>query len=243
LWERGGAAKSTSVKEFIGAVQLDSRFSAAFVHLGHFYMAQRAGDSDAEQAAYGTRGVKCYEKALKLDSREVDAAKVLARRYLAADATLDVIRVCTAVTVVARGGAMRRVVWAWKLLARLEQQRGGNDNAVLHGQSAVRADALDAECWLVLGEAYSARGSYLASLKALQRSLELDANQPHCRYAGQHLLCSTDVLQQTQMFTYAFTLSLSRYLIGRVYYALGQFIDAVQTYATFALLTCASEVL
>jgi tetratricopeptide (TPR) repeat protein len=71
----------------------------------------------------------------------------------------------------------------------------------VHGQSAVRAAPRDAECWRVLGEAYAARGSYIASLRAFERSLELLPGQPMCRYS-----------------------------MGRVYQALGQHVEAISAF-------------
>lgn len=174
LWNQGGDAKGQSVKAFILAVQHDPYNSHAFAYLGHFYRAQ-GGKSMA-------RAMKCYEKCIRLSPLEFEAGRQLTRMH-AADGDLPaVLRVCLAVTQAAKGSNMVKAAWAWKGMARAQKALGKIDDAVVSSQTAIRAAPHDAECWLLLGEAYSARGSYLAALKALEKSTEINPEQPYCIY-------------------------------------------------------------
>ena len=175
LWKQeGGDAKGQSVKSFIMAVQHDPYNSHAFAYLGHFYRAQ-GGKAMA-------RAMKCYEKCIGLSPLEFEAGQQLTQMHAAEGDLPDVLRVCVAVTQAAKGSNMVKAAWAWKGMARAQKGLGKIDDAVVSSQTAIRAAPHDAECWLLLGEAYSARGSYLAALKALEKSMEIDPEQPYCIY-------------------------------------------------------------
>lgn len=174
LWEQSNTdthARAQSLKSFIVAVQKDPYNSQAFAYLGHFY---RVTGKSHERA------IKCYEKCVSLSPLEFDAAQYLTKMHAANGNDIAILRVCKLITDVARGSNMVKASWAWKEMAKAQQRLGNVDDAVVSSQTAVWAAPRDPSCWLLLGESYACRGSFLAALKAFEKSIEIDPEQPYC---------------------------------------------------------------
>lgn len=172
IWENGSDDKGNSIKSFILAVKCDSYNSHAFEYLGHYYAETKAT----------ARAVKCYEKCISLSPSSFGAAEALVAIYSKSEDWPNVHRVSSLVTSIAAGSQLSKVTWAWKALARVQQRMDKLDEAVFSSQTAIRTAPEDADCWLMLGESYLKRGSYLAASKALEKSMEYDADNLYCIY-------------------------------------------------------------
>jgi predicted Zn-dependent protease len=155
--------------------------------LGEYY---RLVAADAKNAR------RCYEKALALDCTDAVAGVALADLYL--DDGLEARAIA-----LYREASVRsaRAHWAWRRLgvhhlagAQSAANRGDaaalSERALHCFQTALRVDARDALCWQSLAESYRCLGKYMASIKAFERALALDASLHYCRYrlAGVRLL-------------------------------------------------------
>lgn len=155
LWSQGGASRRDSLKVFIRTAQLDAHCHAAFTYLGHHYAA-------GGKKTVG-RAIKCYEKAVALEPLNSDAGECLFGLYANAGRTDDVVTLCKRATEAAFGYHVQEMKWAWLGLGRALLLKGSNAAAVEALQSAARVASADPQVWLVLGNGYQARGSYVRS--------------------------------------------------------------------------------
>ena len=165
LWSQGGSKRKESLKIFIKTCKLDPGCNLAFTYLGHHY---------ASTASTAERAMRCYEKAVLLEPLDSEAGEALFQFYANADKPDKVVKLCQRVTDAAFGPFMRLVKWAWLGLGRALLSQGKVGLAVDACQAAARAAPENPDAWQVLGDAYQARGSYVAAVNAYGKVIELD---------------------------------------------------------------------
>ena len=165
LWCQGGLKRRESLKVFIKTCKLDPGCSLAFTYLGHHYAVKKATLE---------RATRCYEKAILLEPLESEAGETLFKIYANAGKVDEVVKLCQRVTDAAFGPFMRVVKWAWLGLGRALLSQNKVGPAVDACQAAARAAPDDPHAWQVLGDAYQARGSYIAAINAYGKVIELD---------------------------------------------------------------------
>ena len=188
-WELGGDyknEKSFCHANLIQAIKLDPSYSPSFTFLGDFYRIQ---ENDL------IRATKCYSKAIAINFKDQDAIRSLSSIWISQGKETESIQLLKQfVEVVPRSG------WAWKQLGILSLDKEPSAS-ISYFQSALRILPSDATTWLCLGEAYSKEGKYVAALKALERSNDMD---PSCKSAS--------------------------YIKGHVHFVLGNYVESLEAY-------------
>ena len=115
---------------------------------------------------------KCYQKCLQLSgSNNVEAAISLSDILRRVGRHQENLSLLSRVTREAggRGGC----TWAWLRLGVHHLATDQPGLAVTSLQSALRSSPDNVTCWEALGDAYMARGSYVAARKAFEKVLTL----------------------------------------------------------------------
>ncbi len=150
-----------------------------FLFLGHIYR----DTGDLEKAR------KCYRKCYQIDPGCTDAARELSdilRKLGAVDANLSLLRSITSVGSLAPSS----VTWAHLRLGVLHLSNGEPTSAIVSLQSAIRGGAEgDVAAWESLADAYRARGSHTAAMKAYEKVLKMkpDSVYAELQIAGSKL--------------------------------------------------------
>ncbi|XP_052248166.1 tetratricopeptide repeat protein 37-like isoform X1 [Dreissena polymorpha] len=161
LWKMG-TAREYSFTLLLKAAKLSPETSEAFLYLGHYY-GQEGGDR--------IRARKCYQKAFDLDPSSEVAGEKLCDFLTEIGEDEKCHQILLQFTSSCPPG---RGKWAWLRLGLHQMKHDDPSVAIVSLQSALRADSKDVHVWECLGEAYMARGSYTAALKAFIRATELD---------------------------------------------------------------------
>jgi len=180
-------------ESLLKAARLDSYDSQIFLYLGHYYMNSGLTDKN--------RGQRCYQKAFDLNMECEEAGQALIDVLLENEEKDLAINILLSITKRASAGSAK---WAWLRLG-LQQVQDNPSAAITSLQGALRADAKDKQVWECLGEAYLARGSYTAAMKAFSRAGEL---------------CSEDDLE----FIYP------AFQLASIQQAVGSHVEAVQSF-------------
>ena len=152
--------RQESLGLFLRAAKLHSTHWLPFLYLGKHYHHQQEDE----------RARKCYQKSLQLsDNNNAEAATALSDILRRQGRHQENLQLLTQVVRGVRGGA----TWAWLRLGvhYLSVEEPGP--AVTSLQSALRSDPEHVVCWEALGDAYVARGSYVAARKAFEKVLTL----------------------------------------------------------------------
>ncbi|XP_053375489.1 tetratricopeptide repeat protein 37-like [Mercenaria mercenaria] len=152
------------------AAKQDPYNSETFLYLGHYY-SQEAEDS--------SRSRKCYQKAFDLDPHNDSAGEALCDILNQQGEEEQAYAILSNVTKKASAGCAK---WAWLRLGLYQVKHEDPSIAIASFQSALRADPKDNHVWECLGEAYLARGSFTASLKAFTRASELNPDSMYCLF-------------------------------------------------------------
>ena len=173
LWRLGGIKRQGSLKVFLRAAKLDPGNSTPFTYLGHHYMGS---------AKTAERALRCYEKAVELEPLDTEAGEALYKMYVARKQDASVLTLCKTVTQAAFGVHVGKIKWAWLGLGRSLLAAGKLSEAVDSCQMAIRAGQDDVRAWQLLGEAYQARGAYVAALNAYKKCVDLDPRRTYAHY-------------------------------------------------------------
>lgn len=152
------------------AAKQDPCNSETFLYLGHYY--HHVGGDDS-------RARKCYQKAYDLDPTNEEAGEALCDLLNQQGDEEQAHAMLLNVTDRASAGCAK---WAWLRLGLYQVKHEDPSVAIASFQSALRADPKDNHVWECLGEAYLARGSYTASLKAFTRASELNQDSMYCLF-------------------------------------------------------------
>ncbi|XP_060595460.1 tetratricopeptide repeat protein 37-like [Ruditapes philippinarum] len=152
------------------AAKQDPYNCETFLYLGHYY-SQQADDS--------SRSRKCYQKAFDLDPNSDEAGEALCDILNQQGEEEQAHTILTNLTTRASAGCAK---WAWLRLGLYQVKHEDPSIAIASFQSALRADPKDNHVWECLGEAYLARGSFTASLKAFTRASELCPDSMYCLF-------------------------------------------------------------
>jgi superkiller protein 3 len=161
-WEMDGiyrTDKQYTLHTLIQAVKLDTSLSDGFTLLGHYY---RMVEGDQ------VRAIKCYQKALSLNTQDLEAADHVSSymlKHQQKDEAKALLERLTAMGV--------RAAWVWKRLGSLALASGQLPEATSYLQRALRTSQ-DAGAWELLADAYAQQGRYMAAIKAYARASELD---------------------------------------------------------------------
>ena len=165
--------KEESFGLFLRSAKLNSSHWLPFFYLGRQYEEQ-GSEAALEKAR------KCYQKCVQVSgSSNVEAAIALSDILRAQGRHQDNLQLLSRVTREAgtRGGA----AWAWLRLGvhHLAAEQPGL--AVTALQNALRSDSDNAVCWEALGDAYMARGSYVAARKAFEKVVSVSSESSYSR--------------------------------------------------------------
>ena len=171
--------RSRSVGYLLSAIKVNRDLAKAYVYLASFYAAQ-AGSSSLERA------IRCLEKAFQLEPQRLETRERLFDLYVANADTKSALKL---LEVVIRTRTDCRWAWVKKGSLHLKRvQQGCQDQekeatlSISALQNALRVDNADPICWETLGDAYLARGSYTAAMKAFQKASELQPSSVYAKY-------------------------------------------------------------
>jgi superkiller protein 3 len=116
-----------------------------------------------------TRAIKCYTKALAINPTSELSAKSLVSIWIKQNILHQATTLLKSFT-----AAVPRAAWAWRQLGILSLSKRRGSEAIPQLQASLRINVKDSTAWASLGEAYTLEGKYMAALKALDRSLELE---------------------------------------------------------------------
>ncbi|KAI7868094.1 hypothetical protein BDF14DRAFT_1912212 [Spinellus fusiger] len=170
-WNMGDSYRqnqSYAYKYFIQAVKIDPQFSAGFAYLGHYY---RTIQQDH------VRAKKCYEKAYMLDPLDAEITLPLSDYYVQDNNHEKAESVFRQIT-----NLLPKTGWAWRRLGYTSMKNDAYSEAITCFQKALRTNANDVQCWEGLAEAYAHEGRYVASLRAFERTTDLDPLSVHAHY-------------------------------------------------------------
>ena len=171
LHEQGRTDESFGL--FLKAAKLKPSHWLPFFHLGKQY------ESQGTEAALD-KARKCYQKCLQLSGgNNVEAATSLSDILRGQGRHEDNLALLTRVTQEAgtRGGA----VWAWLRLGVHHLAVDEPARGVTALQNALRSEPDNIVCWEALGDAYMARGSYVAARKAFEKVLSMSNESLYSR--------------------------------------------------------------
>ena len=171
LHEQGREDESFGL--FLKAAKLKPSHWLPFFHLGKQYEGQ-----GTEAALDKAR--KCYQKCLQLSGdNNVEAATSLSDILRGQGRHEDNLALLTRVTQEAgtRGGA----AWAWLRLGVHHLAVDEPARGVTALQNALRSEPENIICWEALGDAYMARGSYVAARKAFEKVLSMSNESLYSR--------------------------------------------------------------
>eukprot|EP00056_Hartaetosiga_gracilis_P008711 m.125206 g.125206 ORF g.125206 m.125206 type:complete len:1588 (+) comp12976_c0_seq1:134-4897(+) len=157
-----------ALNEFLLCLKISDGHALAFCQVGHVY-----SNTNKKKA------IKCFQKALSLDPGLDEAARTLWLLYIEINMKTEADALIRAL---AQKKGSESLVWVWMQKGMLHLESGDGGNAVISFQTALKRSSDDASVWLLLGEAYQLRGSYVSSLHALKNCLDLDPTQSHAKY-------------------------------------------------------------
>jgi len=170
-WENDN--KEQSLGYFLKAAKLEPGSWVPFVYLGHHYKSL-----NTPQGLDKAR--KCYQKCLQINPHEVEAGKGLSDIYRQTGKLQENLSFLSEVT----GRSMAasgRCTWAWLRLGVHHLAADQPTQAVQAFQAALRGDSGDVTCWEALADAYMARGSFNAALKAFEKVQTMKENSEYAR--------------------------------------------------------------
>ena len=171
LYEQGRADESFGL--FLNAAKLKPTHWLPFFHLGKQYESQKT-EAALEKAR------KCFQKCLQLcGNNNVEAATSLSDILRGQGRHEDNLSLLSRVTQEAgtRGGA----AWAWLRLGVHHLAVDEPARGVTALQNALRSEPENIVCWEALGDAYMARGSYVAARKAFEKVLSMSSESLYSR--------------------------------------------------------------
>ena len=171
LYEQGRADESFGL--FLKAAKLKPTHWLPFFHLGKQYESQKT-EAALEKAR------KCFQKCLQLcGNNNVEAATSLSDILRGQGRHEDNLALLSRVTQEAgtRGGA----AWAWLRLGVHHLAVDEPARGVTALQNALRSEPENIVCWEALGDAYMARGSYVAARKAFEKVLSMSSESLYSR--------------------------------------------------------------
>lgn len=182
LWH-SSSNRGKSVAIMLNVIKLNRDIAEPYLLVGTFYGEQQHNTSSLQRA------VRCLEKAFQLDPYDIRTCEKLLELYRLLD---DISSAVKLLEVVVRCNVKNRR-WAWlqkgllhlkmfqkqKHVPEKEKEAG---LAITSLQNAMAIDSNDSSGWEALGEAYIARGSYTAALKAFQRASELNPLSTYSSY-------------------------------------------------------------
>ncbi|KAG4301141.1 hypothetical protein PCK1_002451 [Pneumocystis canis] len=176
LWEQDDELKkSESYSSFITSLKYDPTYSRSFVNLGIFY---------ADALKDENRSIKCFQKAFELNAGEIDAAERLVITY-ARKKEWNLVEAIAKI-VISADKIHRRYShdfsWPQRSLGIAEMNYKRYDKAIIYFQDAIKISGNDPHSWAGLGEAYAKSGKYIAALKALNKSKNLDEDNWFVQY-------------------------------------------------------------
>ena len=170
-WEMGDEYvldKSYCHRHLVQSIKLNPHFSGSFTYLGHYYHFK---ENDDERAS------KCYSKAISINPTDSESIKMLIEIWLSS------MRIGEAQKLLEEYSVNNpRSPYSWKQLGILSLHGGQYQTAINQLQSSLRIDAMDHVCWISLGEAYLNSGKYVASLKSLNRAMEINPKSTSALY-------------------------------------------------------------
>ena len=172
LWELQQPHKS--LPEFLSAAKLNPHSWVPFLYLGHFYYKiNEKRDLD--------KSIKCYKKCLSLSPTNMDAGAMLSDIYRSQGKWEENLNFLSSITHSASGRKVQSIRnnWAYLRLGMHYLACEKFSLAIQNLQSVLRSDPSNIDAWESLSDAYAARGSYNAALKAYDKTIRLEeaANQ------------------------------------------------------------------
>jgi superkiller protein 3 len=161
-WEMGDiyrTEKEYCHSNLVEAIKMNPHFSPSFTCLGHYYLRH---ENDVDRAS------KCYSKAVAIDPSDSDAVRSIIDVWLSQNRFHESKTLLEQFTL-----SNPRSDWAWKRLGLIVME-DDPEASITSFQSSLRIQPNDANAWNALGEAYSNAGKYVAALKALDRSIQID---------------------------------------------------------------------
>lgn len=156
--------------EFLKAAKMDPLYSQTFVFLGLY---QKLLIKDI------TKALKCFEKAISLDSSNSEAGRNIGDIYLQLDQEEKALQVYLGIVSKSEVG---EAGWAWMRLGLIYLKQENADQAIVCFQRALRGEPDISHYWECLGDAYFMKGSYTSSMKAFTKSLQLDSSSMYCKH-------------------------------------------------------------
>lgn len=157
---------------FLASIQTNMNYAPAYTSLGFYY---------ADYKKDKTRARRCFHKAFELSSSEIEAAERLAKAF-ADQKEWDLVE-AVAQRVVdsgkakpAPGSKRKGYSWPYAALGTVQINKQQYSKSVVSFQAALRISPEDYHSWVGLGESYSNMGRYIASTKAFEHALTLEAN-------------------------------------------------------------------
>uniref|UniRef100_A0A2P2I5I3 Tetratricopeptide repeat protein 37-like n=1 Tax=Hirondellea gigas TaxID=1518452 RepID=A0A2P2I5I3_9CRUS len=162
---------TSSLSCLLRAAKLDATQGAAFLYLGHYY--RHAGDQ--------IKACKCYQKAYALSPVGEEEGAALSDIYRELGDHNKNFALLSAVTT----GSSSKGAWAWLRLGLHHLSQHNPQAAISALQRSLQLHHDHRQALESLGDAYLARGSYVAAQKVHERVLLLDptAVYPRCQIA------------------------------------------------------------
>lgn len=171
LWKSGRIEESLPV--FIKSAQLNPYNWISFMYLGRFYGTIA---KDLEKAR------KCYQKSFSLNPRSEEVGIALSDIYREQEKWDENEQFLTSVT-----RQSTNVPWAHLRLGIHYLSIEEPGRAIVSLQSVLRSDPSNVDAWECLADAYLARGSYTAALKAYDHTSKLmEQSKEHDSKSGLH---------------------------------------------------------
>ncbi|KAJ8488191.1 hypothetical protein ONZ45_g14045 [Pleurotus djamor] len=179
-------SRMEAYRYYISALKADPTFAPAFTSLGTYYL-------EVAEHPDSARALKCFQKAVELDAREIKAAEYLALGF-ADDNAWNLVEVVARRVIEGEGSeveipgieveddARPEVVWAWKAIGVVESNNNKYEAAIRAFHTVLRSSPEDYSSWLYLGEAYCKAGRYVAALNSFSSALKLRPGDWVCLY-------------------------------------------------------------
>ena len=159
-----------SLPEFLFSAKLNPHSWIPFLHLGHFYY-------KVDEKRDLEKSIKCYKKCLSLNPTNSDAGAMLSDIYRSQGKWEENLNFLTSITQsnLAAGKLLStRNTWAFLRLGMHYLACENYPLAIQNLQSVLRSEPKNIDAWESLADAYVARGSYNAALKAYDKTIKLE---------------------------------------------------------------------
>jgi superkiller protein 3 len=168
LWESNQEIRSLS--EFLSSAKLNPNSWVPFLYLGHFYY-------KVEEKRDLDKASKCYKKCLAINPTNGEAGMMLSDIYRAEGKWEDNLTFLTSITQQTKTSSSKGPKysnnWAYLRLGMHYLACENYSMAIQNLQSVLRSNNTNIDAWESLADAYAARGSYNAALKAYDKILRL----------------------------------------------------------------------